>query len=387
MKLLLFILPYALAATEMRFSPILLHTLISNGLMSPSEGIHLLSQSPLNHRLNSILGQVVTIFMENTRLFTPKVDGETPVHQYDINSVELFCYRNVLGIVRTLHLHQAWFQQNYNCAESNIDEYNFILYWTKRDMDYLLSLRPYNNRALNIVLQNLYGKVSQLLIELNTMHAKVQPYRNRIMESFGETVPPLPPFDIKFATLNPATEPKIHLSLLTQFLRLKLVSKQFMSFCKMNYSASYEFFLKNKGQKFKTANLNYSETQDAVVKELFLSISNQWMHCWFLGMRIKRAMPSPSKSAFGPGLVESFSIEINAMRELVEKADDAEKYYALEFSCTHIDYLLGCMRLALDNSFLSANDHDKCIEFFADHRILATDMINSLKASIGQIPV
>ena len=387
-RILLIFAQVIFATTEMSHSPILLQFLHSNGFISPLDDIKLYLRSPSIYRPDSQLVQILTKAQENTQLIVPKGSLDSPTHKYELNSPELMCFRGVLESVNTLNLHQACFLKKYNDAESNYIKYHSRIFWTKKGIDFLLSIKPSKDKALNIVLQSLDGKVSELLLEFDTMHSIALPYSDQIMNAYKKVSPPapLPSFDPEFAAANPPAAPKVHLSLLSQMYRRKFCDREFYTTCKNNYSIFYELFLKSKGEKCITLNLNCSQASDDVVKEVFASIANRWIHCCFLGMRIKRAMPSPSKSALGPGLIESFSMEVNALRELVETLDDAGRYYALEFSCTHLDYLIECLTLAVDQGFLNAQHHEKCIELITEHRKLATKMIDNLKGIHPSIP-
>ena len=379
MKLLSWIFAPVALASKTTYSPILLHFLRSNGFMSPHS----------NRCLNSQLGQILAEAQENTLFTIPKDSLDYPGRQFELNSTELMCFRKILNNVNTLNLHQAWFLSNHTSANSNVDKYDYHLYWAKKDVDFLLSIKPIKEKALNIVLQSFYGKVSKLLFEYSAIGTKVQCYSDQIMNAYKEVSPPpqLPVFDVKFATANPAAEPKVHYSLLTQMLRRKSIDTEFISSCKSRYYNMYREFLKKKGERPKTFNLNISQASDNYSDEVFGFIFDRWMQCWFLGTRIKRPMPSPSKSALGPVLVESFNIEVNALREIVKMTDGAERYYALEFSCTHVDYLIGSMHVALQNcNFLNAQHHEECIELICDHRILATSMIDNLNILHPPIP-
>ena len=380
--LLLIFFAHILSATELSYSSILIHFLQTNGYMSPSDKIKLLTQSPSFNSFNRPLAQILTKAQENTQLIVPTDSLDFPNRQTGLNLVEPLCFRDVLDGVNILHVHQAWFRQEYNSAESNVDKYDYRLYWAKKDVNFVLSI-AYSNRALNIVIQSLNSKVSKLTEEFNTMFVEVLPYSERTMKVCRDLLPlaPLAPFNLEFATANPAAEPKVHYSLLNQLLRRKLINAQFVTVCKKQYSACYQRFLKYNGENIQKFSIPSCQAPKAIIDNyfLFLHIADCWITGWYLGMRIKRAMPSPSDSALGPGLIESFRMEVNALNELVGRVDSLEREYELGFSCHQMDYLIGCMRFALLHSLLNAQDHGKCVELITDHRILALEVIDSLR--------
>ena len=382
MKLSLFF-ALVFSAAAMRFSPILFHYLCSNDYMSPSVDLCSLLCSPSKHGFRKELVQIVTEAQEHTRLIIPSHDSETCFFsKYNNNSMERDCYRNVLEKANVLYFHQVWFQRVYNDVESNIDSYFWRLFWTIKDLNFLSTIKPYNNKALALVLDCLGEKVLKLKEEYQRLYSIGPQYSKLIMDAYKAHAPPvlLPSLDVSWAEANNGSvEAKVHYSLLSELLRRKIINSKFITSCRNAYSSSYKTYIKNKGNGDVYFHLDGYLVPPALLKnlELYYSILKAWLAFWFLGMKIKRTMPSPSQTALGPCLIESFNIEIKVMAEIAKVAIEARKH-ALDCSCMHLDYLLGCMRFSLLFNLLNHQDHAVCIDLMSTHRAMALEMIGSL---------
>ena len=376
MKLLLLNFAHILSASLVSFSPILFHFLCSNGYMSPSIDIKSLLSSPSTH--NKELVQIVAEAQRSTRLVRTTDDSDTLAHEYepyDFNANT--CFRNVLAIANALQYHRMVFQRGYNGSESKVDSYYLLLYWAKKDCNFLLSIKPQTDKALNGVVQTLLGKVSILAEEYHKLFPDIPSHSTLIMTAYRMyklPAPPLPPFDLKWAKVNDSVEPKVHYSLLSELLRRKIISTKFFTSCKDNYSKNYASLIKSKGDDCQLNSLDVHSTPAVILnhKELYYSITTGWIAFKILRVQIQRAMPSSES-----GLIENFNMELKAMEEIVKENDTAPKY-ALKCSCLHMDYLIGCMRFALLFDLLSYQDHTSCVDLIYTHREVAFGMIGNL---------
>ena len=380
MKLLLLIFVHVLSASELGFSPVLFHLLFSNGYLSSLIDIESLMNSPSTH--SKELVQIVTEAQKSTRLVMMTFASE-----YESDTADIACLRSVLATANTLHYHQIVFQRNCDSLEYIADSYYLVLYWAKKDFEFLLSIKPQRNKALNAVLQSLHGKISKLEEEYDGLLPQILSYSNLMMAACliqNSPEHPLPSFDVKWAKANDSAEPKVHYSLLSELFRRKIISTSFIINCKRNYYKSYQKFIKNKNDDdCELLGLYLPDTPTVILnhKKLYYSITSGWLSFWMLGVRIKRPMPIPAESAFVPSLMESFNIEIKAM-EKVAKEDGKIRKYALECSCRHMDYLIGCMRLALLFDLLNHQEHTKCIALIITHHELALEMIDNLASKV-----
>ena len=371
MKLLVLLFAHILSATEMSYSPILIHLLSSNGLMSS-----------VNQLYATPLVQIMTEAQEKTRLCIPK-NSRDACEQVDLDSAERNCFRHVLEHATTLNLHKLWLQKSYSSVESNDQLYYLHMYWTNKDLKFLLSIVPCKNIALNIVLQSLKGKVLGLAEEYQDKMPKIPSYARLIMRAYKAhrlPAPPLPSLKVKWANANFFVEPRVHYLLFSDMLQRNHIDAKLLSIVKQFYLMCYRGSLKNKGVvdglDFK---LDFEGVQPAVEKHFDLcnAICNRWMAFWTLGMRIRRTMPTPTETALGPSLLESLGMEIKVM-EKVAKEDDIK--YALKCSCLHVNYLIACMQLALVFDLLKYQDHARCLDFILTHRELASQMISKLSS-------
>ena len=369
MKLLL-IFVHLLSATELSYSPILTHFLCSNGYMSSSDDI----KSPSN----TALAQIKAKAQENTRLISSK--AASPDCDKDLHSAEHNCFRNVLAHVNGFNHNQILFQKAYNNVKSINEQYFLLLYWSNKDLDFLLSIKPYKNMGLSIVLQGLNGKATRLRKEYEEVLLNVPIYSRLIMRVYKAhrlPAPPLPALDVKWGKANASVGPKVLYSLLTNLVRHKFIVSDSIAPIKEYFASSNQELIKNDGRDESTTRRSIP---NALVKhlDLFDSVSNGWFAFWLLGMRIRRPMPSPTESALGPSLLEGFNLEIKAMGAIMKEDDEKTRKYALKFSCLHIDYLIACMHLTLAFNLLNHQNHANCIALLLNHRTLALDMINKL---------
>ena len=355
-----------LSATAMDISPILFHYLCSNGYMSPSDDINSLLNSPTKHGFSEELVQIVTDARKNTQLLITTGDDENvSTFKHDSHSIERNCLRNVLETSNTLKHYQLTFMNSHNRVDSLVDMYFF--YWAKRDLDFMLSIKPYKNKPLTIVLQSLLREVLRLIDWLLNFCSVLPTYSESIMNKYrahGLPSPRLPPMDVKWAKANSSVDPKVHFSLLSELLQRNIIEMDFITSCKENYYMSYKKLTANKSVPadiFKRKDLDYS-------------IANSWLAFWLLGMRIRRVMPSPTESALGPGLIESFNMEIKFLEEVV-KEDKKTLKHVLECSCLHINYLIVTMKFALLNDLLNHHEHFSCVDLILTHREVALKII------------
>ena len=300
--------------------------------------------------------------------------------QFDFDSTDLICYRSVLEHVSALNFNQIWLQKTYNTLKSNDQFYHVGLYWTKKELDLVLSTMPYKNVALAIVLQSLSGKVARLTEGYQRMMQIVPSYPRLVMKvykAFRLPASPLPSLNLQWANANTSAEPKVLYSLLSDLLQRNIIKPDFFRFAKNIFSCSYKAFIKDNGSPPHVAyGFNCELVQPVFMKhtELYKLVSNRWMDFWLLGMRIRRKMPSPTEAALGPSLIESFNMEIKAMDD-IEKSDNETRKYALKYSCLHISYLISCMHFALEFDLLSNQEHSKCVDLLLTHRDLVMNMI------------
>ena len=363
MKLIL-IFAHLLSATQLSYSPILTHFLCSNGYISSSDDI----KSPSN----TALVQIVAKAQENTRL----VNTCAATCEHNLHSGELKCFRNVLAHVNAFNHNQIWFHKNYKNVESNDEQYFLLLYWANKDLGFLLSIKPYKDRALNILLRALNNKATKLREEHEKMLLKVPVYPRLIMSAYKALPLPaqrLPALDVEWAKANVSAEPLVLYSLLSELLRRNIIdTNSFTAIKHYNSSTNYKEILAKKRSE---ALIPLAFRQHL---ELYYSVSKGWFVFWKIGMRIRRPMPSPTESALGPSLLESFNLEIKAMGAIIKEDDEKTRKYALKFSCLHINYLMACMHLALAFNLLNHQNHADCIALLSTHRTLALDMINKL---------
>ena len=381
MKLSL-IFPLVFTATTIKVSPILFHYLCSNGYMSPSDKIESLLNSPSE---DQELVQIVIAAQAFTRLILPVDSKASSIYEYNSESAERSCFQSILEKANAIRINYFWFKQISNCVESNV--YYYFLYWTKRDFEFLASITPHKNKALTIVLQNLYGKVERLFEEFLEIYAKAPHYSKFIMSEYkANSFPaaPLPPFDFKWAKSVDFVEPKVHYLLLYERLRLKTIDSKFIASAKDIYHKAYQAFIKNKGDNGALNGLRIKNTPSGKVKLLNVgcSIHSSWLAFWLLAMRIRRPMPSLSETALGPCLIESFKLENKAMAE-ISKENYMPRKYALKCSCLHINYLMTCMQTALLFNLLNYQEHATCFDLILTHRTLALEMIENI-AQRGQ---
>ena len=384
MKLLLLIFVQVLSAAEMSFSPIFSHYLRSNGYITPSDDIQSLLESPSKHGFSKELVQIVTEAQENTLLIVPLDSKNPPTYEYNSDTADRSCFQSVLEKVNRIQYSQILFKQKHDSVESNL--YLYSLSRMAKDFAFFLSIRPYKNNALHIVLKSLNGKISKLFNEFIELYPKVPLYSKSIMSAYKAHnlyAPSLPPVDVKWAKANDSAEPKAQYLLLSEELRSKAISFKYYASFKDSFYQNYQRFIRNKGEDYELHDLKTGSGPPLIVKhkELGRSIGNAWLAFWFLGMRIRRLMPSPSEKAIGPCLIESFNIEIKAMDEVVIE-DEKTRKYALKCSCLHIDYLIACIQTALIYELLNHRDHAICIDLLLTHRKKALNMIDNLVRNV-----
>ena len=350
-----------LSATEMRYFPLLVNYVSHKGCISGED-------CPRTE-----LSQILIKVKENS-------GGSWNSSALRSDLVHL-TFREVLDKVNVLAYHQSWFQHGYTRADYNVEIFHFFLYWTKKELNFLLSIKPCIDRALRFVLETVEVKVSRLLNDYNKMNFYLHSYSSMIMNEYQEACSPAPllPFDVKWATNNLTAQPKVHFILMLELGRRKMVDMKFVSACKKAYFSSYERIVKKSEENAVMYALDNKLTPDVILNSLehFSAITNAWLSLWLLGMRIRGAIPSPVASCLSSSLIESFNMEIIAMDKVLQAEGDAREY-ALEFSCLHMDYLSACMRFALLFNLLSPQDHDDCLELISAHRRLAVDMIDSI---------
>ena len=376
MKLLLLFITQVLSSTIMVISPIFFHYLRSNNYMSPSDDIETLLNSPSIHTSNPELAQIVIKAQAITRLLIPQDGSKARVpSQNNVNAVEGACHRNVLERVLILNSRQIWFQQKYNSVESNIDSYYGHLYWTSRDLNFLTTIKPYKDKALAMVLHSLEEKMSNLMEEIQGLSKKVPLYSKLVWNAYTPTVL-APSSDINWTEANGSVEATVHFSLLSELLRCKIIDSKSLTSCRESFTACYKALMDSTGNENVYFNLDVNLIPPAfnLYRGQYYPIIKSWFHLWSVGKHIGRPMPSPSQLALGPSLIESFNMEIRAMTELINENEEKRRY-ALYFSCVHMDYLLGCMHVALSFSLLNYQDHANCVQVILAHRALAMKMI------------
>ena len=385
MKFLLLIFAHVLSAAEVvkdaSLSSIFIYFLCSNGYASPSESIasQLCSSSKNGFNNRKELVQILINARESTRLILP-FGKDVSTFEVDYKIIDLIGYRGVLELLTILNFHQIRFQRSNDLVVSNFDKPFRRLYWEKKGLSFLLSIKPFKDKALNIVLQSLETKVSDVFKEYQEKLPDIPAYSMQILDEYQTGCKPasLLPLDAKWASINLIAMPKIHYVLLSELHKRNVVKTKFITSCKSSYLESYERIIE--GGKCMATSLDSEVIPTAIhnhIDQLY-SIINEWLALWSVGMRLRRAMPSPSNSALGPGLIESFNMEVKAMELIVQIRDVCERQCALEFSCLHVSYLIECMRFALLFNLLKPQDHDKCIDLIACHRELATGMVDNL---------
>ena len=368
---------HVLLGTEVNYSHVLTHFLHSNGFMAPSDDIESIMKSRFTHLSNSPLVQIVTKAQENTGLVITSNEKD-PFSFQNTKHIERACFNDFLQTSNILNFHQITLKHAF-LAECNVDAYLHVLYWTKKDFNFLLSIKAFKNMGLNIVMQSLNGKVIRLTEEFEELKLRIPSYNNQIMNVYrahGLPAPPLPPLDVKRAKANVKVGPKVLYALFSQLLQGNIISANFIESAKETISSHFLKFIKSKGKDIVTHALNSKLFQPAFKShiDLYYSVSNGWLAFWLLAMRIRRPMPSLSVEALGPSLIESFNLEIKAMNEIL-KEDYMSRKYALNCSCLHITYLIDCLHLALIFDLLNHQDHSSCVDLIMDHRNLALEMI------------
>ena len=341
--------------------------------MTPSDNINsLLKDSPSKDGFSKELVKIVTSAHDITRLIL-RSDSKGPSnYEYDSISAERSCFKSVLGIANALQTNHIWFKQTCNCVDFN--GHFFLLYWTNRDLDFLASITPYKNKALEIVLQRFHGKVAKIFHEFVEIYLKAPSYSSHIMSEYtrhGLSAHPLPPLDIKWAKENDSAEPKVQYLLLHERLRRKTIDSKSVASTKDYHYKIYQDFIKSKGDDSILNGLT------GKLQDHNSSIVKPWLSFWLLAMRIRRPMPSLSEKGLGPCLIESFKLEIKTMEEIM-KEDYASRKYALECSCLYINYLMACMQSALFFNILGHQDHASCAGLVSTHNIMALKMIETL---------
>ena len=382
MKLLLFLFVHILSAAKLSYSPILKHFLCSNGYVSSPNDLGSIMQAPFSHLVDSPLFLIMIKAMRNTRLVLASNDKYRLYSNYSSNSVERNCFRDVLEMCNSLQQHRILLQHTYNLAECNVDEYFLVLHWTGKDLEFMLSMKPSKDMALNTVLQSLNVKVSRMADEYQKMLHKVLTYPTLVMNAYSEYDLPshsAPPLDVEWAKANVSAEPKVLYSLFSQLLQHNIISAHFLTSVQETFSSSYRKFIKSKGNDIVAYGFNGKLFQPAFAtqSDLYHSISNGWLAFWLQAMGIRRTLPSPSGTALGPSLIESFNIEIKNMDEVVNQNEKTLKYF-LNCSCLHVNYLIACMQLALVFDLLNHQDHVSCVNLILAHRELALKMIYNL---------
>ena len=384
MKLLLLTLAHVLSAAEVvkdvSLCPIFIYFLCSNGYVSPSETItsQLCSSSKNGSSTRKVLLQVLTNARESTRLILP-LRKDVSTFEVNYEFIDRIGCRGVLGLASTLKIHQNHIKRDWDMV-GNFDEALRSLYWEKKGLNFLLSTKPFKNKALNIVLQSMERKVSEVLKIYMEDLPNIPTYASQILDEYQKGCKPasLHPHDAKWASSNLIAIPKIHYALLMALHQRKIISTKFITLCKNSYSDSYERILE--GGNCIATSLDSELIPTAIQNHIdqLYPIFNDWLSLWSLAMRMRRAIPSPSNSALGPGLIESFQIEVKAMELIVQEQDVCERQYALEFSCLHVSYLIECMHFALLFNLLKPQQHDNCIDLITCHSELATGVVDNL---------
>lgn len=241
-----------------------------------------------------------------------------------------------------------------------------------------MSIKPYKNKALNMVLQSLHGAVSKSAEDYQEVYINRASYTKSIMKVYNAHFSPvsasLPPLDVNWAKSNDSVQPKVHYSLLSELLRLSIIDKKFITTYKGNYLMGYQRFIQNQHDDHLRYGITLNNTPAAILKhtDLHYMITNGWLNFWMMGIRIKRPM-----SSHETGLIESFRTEIKVISQVIHEENDAARKYGLKCSCFHMEYLIGCMRFALVFDLLNHQDHSKCVDLIETHRDLVLEMFGN----------